>query len=149
MPSVLRTQHTENYCASVLCTQNTENYYASVLCTHDTENNCASVLCTQNTGNNCASVLCIPSSHSLESPNKTRPESSVESINQMLRADILVGLFFRWCLRLDTLFTGSRYSTLKEDLEVIAILKISPYTHSKQAVLHIHTLLLQAAVTAS
>ena len=39
-----------------------------------------------------------------------------------------------------SMFTGSHYSTLKEDLEVIPILKISPYTHSKQAVLHIHAL---------
>ena len=39
-----------------------------------------------------------------------------------------------------TLFTGKRYTTLKGDLEFIAISKISPYTHSKQTVLHTHTL---------
>ena len=39
-----------------------------------------------------------------------------------------------------THFRGSHYSTLKEDLEVIPKLKISPYIHSKQAVLHTHTL---------
>ena len=47
---------------------------------------------------------------------------------------------FQTVLHTHTLFTVSRYSTLKGDLEVIPVLKISPYIHSKQAVLHTHTL---------
>ena len=49
-------------------------------------------------------------------------------------------LSFVLCFAHVIVFTCSLYGELKEDLEVIPILKIPPYTYSKQAVLHTHTL---------
>ena len=54
--------------------------------------------------------------------------------------DLSLHRFQTGCAYTHTVSTGSRYSTLRKDLEVIPILKISPYSHSKQAVLHTHTL---------